>query len=376
MDSKKQEIFLDAVKLRNESLIFELLAYYPWLAMSIDEDFSHASALHFAAEAGYKNIVTVLLWNGANVDALDDYHHTPLSFAVEGGHHATVQLLLEAGAQVNIKTRMNSPLTRGQTPLYEAVKYRYHLIVAQLLKAGAQVNLKDAEGNTPLFYSGTCRTTFIPKMLLTAGARIDVRNNKGRTVLHQAIKTIIPSADIIKLFIRWGAAWDCPDKKGYTPRQLLLKRHASSYSTFWNEKLMEQAITQFKNKLYIQIKNTYQLNKNVNDTIIAYFLRMHPLWQYWDAQARRGLANILNLCQHKKITSQFPFELQDLIVTHFIVMKMEKKYHISAPDGFTLIDKFFWQFKQKNFAETEVLHPSLLASPNNLYKESVATHLH
>ena len=80
---------------------------------------------------------------GADVHAKDEYGATPLSVAVANGDKEIVELLIANGADVNAKTNL------GRAPLHEAAGGRKD--VAELLIAeGADVNAKAEDGETPL----------------------------------------------------------------------------------------------------------------------------------------------------------------------------------------------------------------------------------
>ena len=70
--------------------------------------------LHSAASDGHKEIVELLIANGAVVNAKDEIESTPLSGAALNGHKEIAELLIAAGADVNAKN------VSGRTPLDSA----------------------------------------------------------------------------------------------------------------------------------------------------------------------------------------------------------------------------------------------------------------
>lgn len=346
-----EKIFLTSIQLSMKELVYDYLAYYPELALSTDEGFHQFSALHIAVGIQDKEITNALLSNGANVNALDEYHHTPLAMAVQLKNHAIVKLLVEAGADLNIKTTVNHPFIGGQTPLYWASMWGYEAMVVQLLQAGAQVNLKDIEDKTPLYYAVRWRNEKVVKRLLEAGARLDLKNNKGRTVLHTIANSIFPSAAIIKLLIQWGGSWTEPDNDGITPQACVLRRQRTSTSSFWKKKDIFQEANLFRNKIFTEIKMTYQLNQSFSDSIIEYFLRTHTLWYGWEIQAKEALNELI--VSKQTMNNRLPPEIEDLIITHHLIIQMKKYYEIAPADGIILIDQFFWKLKYKQFSIQE-----------------------
>ena len=61
------------------------------------------TALHLAATSGHHDVVKVLLTNGAHVDALDENSCTPLMFAAMQNHPHAVNELLHSGADITLK---------------------------------------------------------------------------------------------------------------------------------------------------------------------------------------------------------------------------------------------------------------------------------
>jgi ankyrin repeat protein len=100
--------------------------------------------LCLASWKGHESIVSLLLEEGADVNAKSSYGWTPLLVACQNGHDSIVSLLLEKGADVNVKDE------DGWTPLHEACQNGHEAIVSLLLEKGADVNAKDNGGETPL----------------------------------------------------------------------------------------------------------------------------------------------------------------------------------------------------------------------------------
>ncbi|CAG0911253.1 unnamed protein product, partial [Cyprideis torosa] len=92
--------------------------------------------------AGTGETVTVLIENGAEVNARDDDGWTPLLLATRRGHHFIVHLLLAHGADLNIRD------CDKQTPLHLASRRGHHSIVHLLLAHGADLNIRDCDKQT------------------------------------------------------------------------------------------------------------------------------------------------------------------------------------------------------------------------------------
>jgi ankyrin repeat protein len=72
--------------------------------------------LHFACLNGNKELVNLLLYNEANIDAETTLKFTPLIIASQKGHEEIVQLLINTGVEINCKDVYNN------TPLHYAAQ--------------------------------------------------------------------------------------------------------------------------------------------------------------------------------------------------------------------------------------------------------------
>lgn len=83
--------------------------------------------LHAAASNGHKEIVEILLANGANINIVNKFSCTPIYFAAALGYTEIVKLLLGKGANINIKE-----VQKGETPI-DAAKRNGHIEIVNLL---------------------------------------------------------------------------------------------------------------------------------------------------------------------------------------------------------------------------------------------------
>jgi cytohesin len=199
--------------------------------------------LHYAALSGRKEIVELLIDEGADMNANEMHgNNTPLDLALSldwpeivdllrkhGGKHGTilnaatggdieaVKEFLVAGADVNAKER------RGQTPLHAAT-YRGHTALVELLIANdADVNALSVNGKTPLDWANDEIADLIRKHggkhstinmaagagnaegvkeFLVAGADVNA-DMYGGTPLHRA--AVWGHKEIVELLIDKGA---------------------------------------------------------------------------------------------------------------------------------------------------------------------------
>jgi len=154
--------------------------------------------LHLAAGKGHRELVALLIAEGAEVNQWDASGATPLTQAIVGGHLPTAEVLLKKGAKVDIKNR------RGVTLLYEASLRGKDDVVSLLLKYGADVNSSfrearrvwhDKEGGesielrgdwTPLLAAVAEGRHDMAKALIVAGADVNSSLDNGATPLHVA----------------------------------------------------------------------------------------------------------------------------------------------------------------------------------------------
>lgn len=138
------------------------------------------TALYTASQAGQKQVVEVLLREGAavNVDRLIAYQ--PLHVAAWPGRTAVAELLLDAGAEIDVPA-----YTSGDTPIHLAVEKGKTEMVRFLLSRGADATIADAGGITPLYTAVPKNYVDIVRLLLEA---VDPRKASvlGVSVLYKA----------------------------------------------------------------------------------------------------------------------------------------------------------------------------------------------
>jgi len=172
----------------------------------IDDDWR--TPLHVATRKGFKEIVHILLSNGADANASAKNGETPLSLAISEGFTEIAGLLLDQGADVHARDEFeNTPLhhavrafveenialvgllvgkgadlnavnTSGETPLYLAAEYGRNDSALFLVEKGADVHIENAYGNTPLLIAAENGEQEIVQILKARGARGRTLKNK------------------------------------------------------------------------------------------------------------------------------------------------------------------------------------------------------
>jgi ankyrin repeat protein len=146
------------------------------------------TALHLAARQGRKDVVELLLVNGANINARltrwPDW--MPLHEAAVANHKEVVELLLAKGADVNADCARAGGGRFGGTPLHEAVFEGHRDMAELLISKGADINAKQSGGLTPLDVAAFVGHKDVVELLITRGANVNIRDRGGRTALRWA----------------------------------------------------------------------------------------------------------------------------------------------------------------------------------------------
>jgi len=131
---------------------------------------------------------------------------TALEHAVQNGNREIIQLLLWAKADVNARDRS------GQTVLMMLGESVTPEILWDLIHAGAKLNLRDSDGDTALSEVATINNTEALKTLLDAGAKVNGTNNDGETALMKAASEGL--VNNIRILVQAGADINQRNKQG------------------------------------------------------------------------------------------------------------------------------------------------------------------
>lgn len=162
--------------------------------------------LHLAAYFGHKNVVQVLLENGADVNSRNGMGDTPLHRAAFTGRADVVTLLIQYNADVTIingEGRKPSQVTNSTEvkQLIKAAERSLQLRLEERLLTAARegdnselkklmdsvhppnINCQDMVGNTPLHCAAYRGHKVIAVTLLQHGADTTIKNSSGQTAL-------------------------------------------------------------------------------------------------------------------------------------------------------------------------------------------------
>ena len=160
-------------------------------------------------EAAYyqKDMVSLLISEGADVNKLSDNGWTVLDGAVDEGRLDIAELLLDSGVKPNVKGEKISAL-------HIAAWYQPNF-VELLIAKGADVNAKDNNGWTPLHYgirNRYCRGAV--DTLIAKGVDVNARTNRVETILH--LLACDGDKDQVQFALSKGVEINAKDKLGWT----------------------------------------------------------------------------------------------------------------------------------------------------------------
>ena len=121
--------------------------------------------LNEAAIKGHKDVVALLLENGADLNTVDDAGATPLENATHFHHTEVIELLMAKGAKIADQNRpginlLNDAVMKGQADLVEL-----------LVSKGVDVNAADVGGRTALDGARALKYESVAAFLESVGAK-------------------------------------------------------------------------------------------------------------------------------------------------------------------------------------------------------------
>ena len=138
------------------------------------------TSLMIAAHAGHKEIISMLLQSGADVNAVDNTGVTALMRAALNGYTDCARVLLEKGADPDIQAEKQ----KGMTALMYAASSGHTSAVKLLLEKGANPDIRSAEGNQALMFAQLSGNPSTVEVLSSASSNINTPNDKQINALH------------------------------------------------------------------------------------------------------------------------------------------------------------------------------------------------
>jgi phosphate transport system substrate-binding protein len=170
------------------------------------------AAILTASYSRNPEVISLLLKNGADVNAEDFTGNTAWTFAAEFCHDPEVMsLLLEAGADVNAKSNDDWTHEGKMALMFVAESHSSPEVLSFLLKNGANVNAKTGRGNTALMFAARKGSPEVVSLLLKNGADVNAKNNGGNTAL-----TFAANPEVVSLLLESGADVNAKGNDGMT----------------------------------------------------------------------------------------------------------------------------------------------------------------
>jgi ankyrin repeat protein len=154
---------------------------------------------YYKGEGVPEDVITLLVKNGADINARDTNGDTPLLLAAFYQKLSNTKLLIKAGADVNLQDKKGDTALTTILGCFEfRMRFEPHdttkqkeardfAILDYLLSAGANPNIKDMKGNTalhlvPIEVPGPEQVS-AAKDLVKHGADVTAKNNESKTAI-------------------------------------------------------------------------------------------------------------------------------------------------------------------------------------------------
>lgn len=238
---------------------------------------SGETLMHFAAEIGDVNAISILFDANANINAKDHRGNTPLHFAIKSQIREAIDFLIAEKADVNAATK------NGTTPLHKAALIGDLTTVKTLIAAGANLDAQNNHQATALHLAANTGRSSVAQALAEAGADPNLQNREKLTALHLAARR----GDLItiKALIAEGAEIDHrANRQKMTPLHLAME--AGKEETI-NVLLTAGANSKLRN---ISRENALDIAVKKQHTSIVNLLKAHMRSQ----TANIGQADFLN----------------------------------------------------------------------------------
>ena len=140
--------------------------------------FTNDTALLRSLYGNFPQITRLLVYSGADINAKNNYNHSPMYVALEKKQAEFIDLFLSSG----VTEGLNSAY------LFRACAQKNPMGVLAMLKGGIDPNVKNEKGNTPLIISASLGDVSSVQSLMAYRADVNAANNDGNTALIYAAR--------------------------------------------------------------------------------------------------------------------------------------------------------------------------------------------
>jgi ankyrin repeat protein len=189
----------------------------PGILSTPDADGYHC--LQWAALNNRVAVITYLLDQGSDINAVDATGQTALHWTAVRGAIPALETLLRAGADMTIQD------SRGYTVCHVAAQYGQTAVLYHLaMKWGADTDSLDHDERTPLHWAAYKGFADTARLLLVIGSRATLPDHEGCTPLHWA--AIRGNSEVCTVLLQGGAvdSLEQEDSTGSTPSQLAIDK--------------------------------------------------------------------------------------------------------------------------------------------------------
>ena len=212
-----------------------------------------------ASKQGYKDVVELLIYAGAEKEAKTNKGYTALICASKQGKLEVVNALIKAGAEKEAKTN------KGWTALICASKQGHLGVVNALIKAGAEKEAKTNKDWTALICASKQGHLGVVHALIKAGAKIRAATKNQWTALKWASKQ--GHLGVVNALIEAGLPLYPPISKA----ELIIQDYNNLIAAAKDKNPLFTTLTKNNQDTLDYLNGKEYNNKNVKDAIKAYF---------------------------------------------------------------------------------------------------------
>lgn len=295
VNSKGDPLIVVASTLGNYAAVEELILQ--GADVNAPNAFTKDTALIRSLYNGHTDIAKRLVYSGANINAVNNYNHSPLYIALEKNNVPMIELFLLNGVKegltkeyllrsVSLKNETgtltmlkggidpNVSNDKGNTPLIIAASLGDLTNLQHLLAYRADVNAANHDGNTALIYAARYNHPDVIKMLLrpqTMQTPLDVnaQNKAGETALYWgASKGYV---EVVKRLLAAGADPTVAAKNGLVPYAVAQRNGRTSVLEWLNKDIreVENAVIAQDNKQILEQQKAAQAQQKADDIFAA-----------------------------------------------------------------------------------------------------------